>query len=63
MFFRDMNNTSFVYLDDISGTPEPLNKVIYNPNVDDKNVMTSDEFYENWKHEVIRNDLKQWDWE
>lgn len=39
MFFRDMNNTSFVCLDDISGTPEPLNKVIYNPNVDDKNVI------------------------
>ena len=39
MFFRDMNNTSFVCLDDISGTPEPLNKVIYNPNVDDKVVI------------------------
>ena len=35
MFYRDMSNTSFVCLDDISGTPEKLNKVIYNPNHDD----------------------------
>lgn len=41
MFYRDMNNTSFVCLDDISGTPEPLNKVIYNPNVDSKDVASA----------------------
>ena len=36
----------------------------YKDNVDDKNVMTSDEFYENWKHEDIMNKTnKKWDWE
>lgn len=35
MFFRDMNGTSFVCLDDITGVPVDLNKVIYNPNIDD----------------------------
>ena len=33
--FSDMNGTSFVCLDDITGFPVDLNKVIYNPNIDD----------------------------
>ena len=33
--FRDMNGTSFVCVDDITGVPVDLNKVIYNPNIDD----------------------------
>ena len=39
MFFRDMSNARFVCLDDITGTPENLNKVIYNPARDSKDVI------------------------
>lgn len=39
MFFRDMNGTSFVCLDDITGVPVDLNKVIYNPNVDSPEII------------------------
>ncbi len=39
MFFRDMNGTSFVCLDDITGVPVDLNKVIYNPNIDDPTII------------------------
>lgn len=39
MFFRDMNGTSFVCLDDIAGVPVDLNKVIYNPNIDDPTII------------------------
>lgn len=39
VFFRDMNGTSFVCLDDIAGVPVKLNKVIYNPNIDDKSII------------------------
>lgn len=39
MFYRDMKGVSFVCLDDISGVPEPLNYVIYNPNVTDAKVL------------------------
>lgn len=35
MFYKDMRGASFVCLDDISGRPEGLNRVIYNPKVDD----------------------------
>lgn len=33
--YRDMNGMSFVCLDDVFGGPVALNKVIYNPNIDD----------------------------
>lgn len=39
MFFRDMKGTSFVCLDDIAGVPVDLNKVIYNPNIDDPTII------------------------
>lgn len=39
MFFRDMDGTSFVCIDDITGKPEDLNKVIYNPNRDAKEII------------------------
>lgn len=34
-----MNGTSFVCLDDITGVPVDLNKVIYNPNIDDPTII------------------------
>lgn len=39
MFYRDMKGVSFVCMDDISGVPEKLNYVIYNPNVTDPVVL------------------------
>ena len=35
--FKRMRKDSFVCLDDITGQPEPMNYVIYNPTKDSKN--------------------------
>lgn len=35
--FKGMRKDSFVCLDDITGQPEPMNYVIYNPTKDSKN--------------------------
>lgn len=40
MFFKDMSGVPFVCLDDITGVPMDLNKVIYNPNIDDPSIIS-----------------------
>lgn len=62
MFFRDMNGSSFVCVDDITGTPEGLNRVIYNPNVDDPVVIPVKLFNdvkEIFGVELSANDIQQ----
>ena len=48
MFFKGMRGVSFVCLDDITGVPMDLNKVIYNPNIDDPSII-SDKLFKDIK--------------
>lgn len=62
MFFRDMNGSSFVCVDDITGRPENLNKIIYNPNLDDPSIIPVKLFMdvnEIFGVELSSNDIQQ----